>query len=176
MLEIVEGSPAHRRRYLDLALAQVAPGYTAVLSTYCKALTQRNALLKQIAEQGGDPEQLVYWDGEIAGLGGSLIRARIEALLAPRLGRLALLAGEFRERVKASFTELPARRRFWEGVLAGPSAESGYRGEEDAARRASEAGFSEARFAPAGTAGMGVGGTAGRCLWNWAWVPWLWVQ
>ncbi|HUF38600.1 MAG TPA: DNA replication/repair protein RecF [Anaerolineales bacterium] len=80
MLEIVEGSPAHRRRYLDLALAQVLPDYTAVLSTYGKAVSQRNALLKQLAENGGDPAQLEYWDGEIAGLGARLIHARIRAI------------------------------------------------------------------------------------------------
>jgi len=80
MLEIIEGSPSYRRRYLDLALAQVLPDYTAVLSTYGKAVSQRNALLKQLGEQGGDPAQLEYWDGEIAGLGARLIHARIRAI------------------------------------------------------------------------------------------------
>jgi DNA replication and repair protein RecF len=80
MLEIIEGSPSYRRRYLDLALAQVLPDYTAVLSTYGKAVSQRNALLKQLGEQGGDLAQLEYWDGEIAGLGARLIHARIRAI------------------------------------------------------------------------------------------------
>ena len=80
MLEIIEGSPANRRRYLDLVLAQVIPGYTAVLSTYGKAISQRNALLKQLADQGGDAAQLEYWDGEIAGLGARLIHARARAI------------------------------------------------------------------------------------------------
>jgi DNA replication and repair protein RecF len=80
MLEIIEGSPAHRRRYLDLALAQVLPDYTAILSTYGKAISQRNALLKQLGENGGDPAQLEYWDGEIAGLGARLIHARVRAV------------------------------------------------------------------------------------------------
>lgn len=68
-----------------------------------------------------------------------LMRARIEAVLSPRLGRLALLAAEFRKRVKATFVDLPARRRFWEGILDGPIAESVYRGDEAAARNAIEA-------------------------------------
>ncbi len=80
MLEIVEGSPSNRRRYIDLALAQVVPEYTAVLSTYNKTISQRNALLKQIAEQGSDPAQLLYWDNEAAALGSRLIHARIRAL------------------------------------------------------------------------------------------------
>lgn len=80
MLEIIEGSPANRRRYLDLALAQVLPDYTAVLTTYGKAITQRNALLKQLGENGGDPGQLEYWDAEVAALGARLIHARVRAI------------------------------------------------------------------------------------------------
>ena len=89
MLSIVEGSPRNRRRYLDLALAQVYPDYTAFLSTYGKVLTQRNALLKQIGETGGDPKQLEYWDEELTALGAYLIRARIHAV--QEMGDLAAL-------------------------------------------------------------------------------------
>jgi DNA replication and repair protein RecF len=80
MLRIVEGSPSERRRYLDLALAQVIPDYTAALSAYNKVLAQRNALLKQIAEAHTDPAQLAYWDEEMTALGARLIRHRIRAL------------------------------------------------------------------------------------------------
>ncbi len=80
MLQVVEGSPRHRRRYLDLALAQVMPDYTATLSTYNRALSQRNALLKQLGEQGGDAGQLAYWDEQVANLGARLIFARIQAI------------------------------------------------------------------------------------------------
>jgi DNA replication and repair protein RecF len=80
MLRIVEGSPGERRRYLDLALAQVIPDYTAALSAYNKVLTQRNALLKQIAETNGDPAQLAYWDEEMTTLGARLIHHRIQAI------------------------------------------------------------------------------------------------
>ena len=80
MMQVIEGGPAHRRRYLDLALAQVIPDYTAVLSAYNKVVTQRNALLKQLGEQGGDPAQLEYWDTELAGYGARLIHARIQAV------------------------------------------------------------------------------------------------
>ena len=46
MTRIIEGGPDERRRYLNLALAQVVPGYAQALSDYQQALTQRNALLK----------------------------------------------------------------------------------------------------------------------------------
>jgi DNA replication and repair protein RecF len=80
MLSIIEGSPDERRRYLNLALAQVKPHYPDLLSHYGRALGQRNALLKQIGEFGGDPDQLAYWDDQLVTSGAQLIRARIQAV------------------------------------------------------------------------------------------------
>ncbi|MFM8322391.1 MAG: DNA replication/repair protein RecF [Chloroflexota bacterium] len=80
MLRIVEGAPDERRRYLNLALGQVWPRYAADLAEYTRILTQRNALLKTLAERGGDPAQLDYWDDQVAQLGGGLIHARIQAV------------------------------------------------------------------------------------------------
>jgi DNA replication and repair protein RecF len=80
MTRIIEGGPEDRRRYLNLALAQTVPGYSQALSDYSQALTQRNALLKQIAERGGDPEQLVYWDTILAERGALILHARIAAI------------------------------------------------------------------------------------------------
>ncbi len=80
MTRILENGPDERRRYLNLALSQALPGYARALSDYDKALTQRNALLKQLAERGGDAEQLRYWDESLADHGATLIHARIEAV------------------------------------------------------------------------------------------------
>ncbi len=81
MFSIVAGAPAERRQYLNLTITQVDPRYTAALSAYNKALSQRNALLKQINERGGDPGQLDYWDELIAQNGATLIAARIQTLM-----------------------------------------------------------------------------------------------
>ena len=54
------------------------------------------------------------------------IRAQLETLLPPGLGRLAKLAGEFREKVKHYLAEPPARRRFWERVFEGDVGEMVY--------------------------------------------------
>ncbi len=80
MTRIIEGGPEDRRRYLNLALAQTAPGYARTLSEYAQALTQRNALLKALGERGGDASQLDFWDETIARSGAALIRARIAAV------------------------------------------------------------------------------------------------
>lgn len=80
MLQIITGSPRPRRQYMDLALAQVVPQYSSTLSDYNKAIRQRNALLKQLKERGGDPGQLAYWDEKITQTGANIIHARIQAL------------------------------------------------------------------------------------------------
>jgi len=80
MMQIIEGAPEERRRYLNLAMGQVIPNYAAYLSIYAKALSQRNALLKQLSERGGDAGQLTYWDEQIADAGSRIIHARIRAV------------------------------------------------------------------------------------------------
>ncbi len=80
MTRIIEGGPEERRRYLNLALSQTTPGYSQALSDYSQAMTQRNALLKQLFERNGDPEQMVYWDTILADRGATIIHARIAAI------------------------------------------------------------------------------------------------
>lgn len=80
MTRILEGGPEERRRYLNLASAQADPFFTQALSEYNQALTQRNALLKQLAERGGDPAQLEYWDDVLTSRGAKIIQSRIQAI------------------------------------------------------------------------------------------------
>ena len=80
MSQIIEGAPEDRRRYLNLALAQSTPGYARVLSEYNQALTQRNALLKALGENGGSRDQLEVWDEALTRLGSQIILWRIEAV------------------------------------------------------------------------------------------------
>ncbi|HEY9077674.1 MAG TPA: DNA replication/repair protein RecF [Anaerolineaceae bacterium] len=80
MTRILEDGPEERRRYLNLSISQVFPGYAHALSEYAQALSQRNALLKQISERGTAPDQLDLWDGILAEHGSLIIRARIQAV------------------------------------------------------------------------------------------------
>jgi len=80
MLRIVEGAPEERRRYLNLSLSQVLTHYASDLADYGRVITQRNALLKQLNERGGDPGQLIYWDEQLVSLGSRIIHARIQAI------------------------------------------------------------------------------------------------
>ncbi len=80
MSRVMEGAPADRRQYFDEILSQVEIGYAKHLSAYSKALSQRNALLKTLAEVGGDKAQLEPWDELLARHGAAIMHARILAL------------------------------------------------------------------------------------------------
>lgn len=62
-----------------------------------------------------------------------LLRAKLEAFIPAGYGRLAQLASQWRDKVKARFTHPDSRRRFWESVLQGPAAELALNGQEAAA-------------------------------------------
>ncbi len=79
-LEIIEGSPGNRRRFLDASLSQADPTYAEALAGYGKVLSQRNALLKQIQERNNADSQLEFWDDQLCELGATIIRARAIAL------------------------------------------------------------------------------------------------
>jgi DNA replication and repair protein RecF len=81
MVEVIEGSPEERRRFLNLAMSQTIPGFSQTLADYTQTLTQRNALLKQLQEFGGDVNQLEYWDELLAAKGAELILLRIRVIL-----------------------------------------------------------------------------------------------
>ena len=84
-IEILTGSPAARRRYLDFALAQAGRGYAPTLSRYERTLTQRNALLRRIGQGLAGVAELDHWDATLATEGGRIFAARAAAVrtLAP---------------------------------------------------------------------------------------------
>jgi DNA replication and repair protein RecF len=81
-ITLVSGSPSLRRRYLDATLCQIQPDYCRMLSRYNQVVTQRNALLRDLRERGGDPGQLAFWDERLVEHGAYLASHRWEALLA----------------------------------------------------------------------------------------------
>lgn len=81
MTAIIDGAPQERRRYLNIFLSQSAPGYARSLSSYKRIVTQRNALLKAIAEHRSDHAQLPYWDELLVEQGAFQIQQRAQALI-----------------------------------------------------------------------------------------------
>src|SRR3990172_4943725 len=79
-LELITGSPSDRRRFLDIALAQVEPPYSAARSRFERVLLQRNHLLKRIREAEGKPDELAFWDEELVKDGAFILQRRAAAL------------------------------------------------------------------------------------------------
>jgi DNA replication and repair protein RecF len=89
-MDLIAGSPSGRRRYLDDALSQVDPDYAQALSTYSDTLRKRNALLRHLCENGGDPSQLDPLDERLARSGVIVCqgRRRLIASLSRQAGRI----------------------------------------------------------------------------------------
>jgi DNA replication and repair protein RecF len=73
---LVTGSPAERRRYLDITLCQVDRSYCRMLSKYNKILEQRNALLRQISDGQGNLDVLAILTDRLVELGRQIFAAR----------------------------------------------------------------------------------------------------
>lgn len=78
-LDIVQGSPSVRRRFLDEAISQMYPKYMANLSEYHKALDQKNKLLKQLRLKGTRSDgMLTIWNEQLAESGTEIYLKRKE--------------------------------------------------------------------------------------------------
>jgi DNA replication and repair protein RecF len=87
-VELASGAPALRREYLDDALSQVDANYVRALDQYNRALTQRNALLRQAQERSVDPDELEVWNDQLVPAGVEVAFRRREAV--GQLTRLAM--------------------------------------------------------------------------------------
>jgi DNA replication and repair protein RecF len=92
-LDLVIGSPALRRRYLNITLSQVDRRYLRQLQEYEKILAQRNGLLRNWKEgnrtRTAKPlsrlqEELNLWDDELVKAGAYIIMRRQSCLLGLR--------------------------------------------------------------------------------------------
>ena len=63
-----------------------------------------------------------------------LIRAKLESTIPHAYGKLAEIAGSFRDKVKSKFDNIEDRRYFWEKVFSGVIAEKVFAGKADEAK------------------------------------------
>jgi DNA replication and repair protein RecF len=78
-LDIIDGSPGLRRRFLDNVLELVDEEYRRSLIEYVKAIRQRNALLEQARDTGiRNDKQFEYWDDLVIRAGSFLTGKREE--------------------------------------------------------------------------------------------------
>ena len=140
-LQIIDGSPSRRRRYLDITISQLDREYVRALQRYQRVLQQRNSLLRSLQERRARPgDELAFWDQELATAGAVVLHGRTQAVralakgaaehyadLAPGVEPLAVCyepalpppeaatvldAGSI-EAVEATFREVIEARRFW---------------------------------------------------------------
>jgi DNA replication and repair protein RecF len=71
--QFLRGSPSLRRRWLDLTLAAMDPGYLTALQSYTRAVAERNMLLKQ---GGRDAGALEAFEHELAAHAVTLVAKR----------------------------------------------------------------------------------------------------
>lgn len=108
-LQMVKGSPALRRRFLDLQLSQVSRTYRERLVAYQRILRQRNALLAQGLSGRETAARLVPWDQQLVEVGGRLMAQRAEAVAA-----LSQRARQVHGRISGGREELSLTYRpFW---------------------------------------------------------------
>jgi DNA replication and repair protein RecF len=139
---LISGGPALRRTALDTLVAQIVPAAGATLSTYARAITQRNNLLRSIRDGSAAPDELRFWDRVVIDDGARIVDWRRETLarlaeplaaahaeIAPAEERLELRYATNAEPVGAETTNDALRRRLadtaekeqWNGAtLIGP--------------------------------------------------------
>ena len=83
-IELVQGPPSGRRRFLDILISQADPAYLKSLQRYQQVLRQRNRLLRLRREGRAAADEMEYWDGELMTEGSLLTWRRHEVMEALR--------------------------------------------------------------------------------------------
>ncbi len=79
-LDIVKGSPARRRKYIDFELGLLDFSYRYYYQQYQKALYERNNLLKRAKSRNIDNDLLEIWNHQLIDTGSRLIYKRLQLL------------------------------------------------------------------------------------------------
>jgi DNA replication and repair protein RecF len=83
---LLVGSPSERRRFMDSIVGQRDRAAARDLADLARVLAQRNALLRAIRHEEAGEEELVFWDEQLAVVGGRLMAERLTVV--SRLGEL----------------------------------------------------------------------------------------
>ncbi|MCI0863107.1 MAG: DNA replication/repair protein RecF [Chloroflexi bacterium] len=79
-IELVQGPPSGRRRFLDILLSQADPMYLKGLQRYHRVVQQRNQLLRFLREGRAKSDELAFWDDELVREGAWITWRRYEAM------------------------------------------------------------------------------------------------
>lgn len=94
-LNIVKGSPSHRRRFIDMEIGQISPHYLYNLVQYNKVLSQRNNVLKELQKHRNDQSQMLdIWDEQLIQYGVKVMKKR-----AQFISKLEVWAGQIHSNI-----------------------------------------------------------------------------
>ena len=79
-IQLVQGPPSGRRRYLDILISQGDPLYLKALQRYTQVVRQRNRLLRLLREGRAENAELEFWDDRLVREGAWLCWQRARAL------------------------------------------------------------------------------------------------
>lgn len=75
-MKIIKEGPVERRRFMDIILSQVKPGYYYSLVQYLKVLEQRNNLLNEARTNENILKTIEIWNEQLADFGTKIIMTR----------------------------------------------------------------------------------------------------
>lgn len=93
-LKIIKEGPAERRRFMDIILSQVKPGYYYNLVQYLKVLEQRNNLLDEARTNEKVLNTIDIWNEQLAAFGARITTARNQFIQ-----KINSMAAETHERI-----------------------------------------------------------------------------
>lgn len=93
-MKIIKEGPVERRRFMDIILSQVKPGYYYNLVQYLKVLEQRNNLLDEARDNISLLKTIDIWNEQLAGFGAKIMVTRQHFL-----ERINELAAETHDRI-----------------------------------------------------------------------------
>ncbi len=75
-MALIRSGPSERRRFVDSCLCRISPKFIRTLGDYTRALSQRNALLKDARRSANLLDTLDVWDHSIAKMSALIIKMR----------------------------------------------------------------------------------------------------
>ena len=107
---LLVGAPSERRRFMDAILAQRHRAAARDLAELGRILAQRNALLRAIRREEATPDNLTFWDEQLAVVAARVLAARLELVVGlaeriPALHDAVAPVDERGEQVRLSYAD-----------------------------------------------------------------------
>lgn len=103
-LSLIKEGPLNRRKFIDTAISQIDGTYAKKLTYYNHLVNQKNALLKNAAEDSSLIGTFDVWDEKIAEAGSAVIKSRINYIKMLETAAKSVYSGISGEKEKLNIT------------------------------------------------------------------------